>query len=428
METEASAAQSRKRWSPAVLLACAGCTVIVAAFAGHVLSLSAAKTDYLSHQWKTALFILLGLLAVAIALAIAALGSRASGNRSAGRAPLPPGWMWLSFALLVIVHLLLMTLPVHPGTPPPIDVYTFQTDACADLLKGIDPFGSTHANMYDARDSARFYGPGMVVGGRVLEGFEYTPLTLVWDLPGYLIGDVRLSEVLAVVIAAWFLFALSPDYRGLGIVSVLLLSPLTLLVESRGFNEPFVYMTLCAAIYAAVKKRWWLPIALGLFLASKQYNVLALPLIAYLVCPFRFKSYWKLTGWSVLTAALTILPFAVWNLRSLWHDMVVFHFRQPYRLDALSLAVPFPWMMKVGPVLVLLFLVWALRAGNRSAAMFPAAYGVTLLLFFFTSKQAFPNYYFLAGQAFFLSIAALIAAAEAKRPPVPATEVPSFHN
>jgi hypothetical protein len=39
--------------------------------------------------------------------------------------------------------------------------------------------------------------------------------------------------------------------------------------------------------------------------------------------------------------------------------------------------------------------------------MFAAAYGVALLLFVLTSKQAFANYYFLIGQAFFLTVAAL---------------------
>lgn len=410
MEHASSSAHARETWSPARLLAWAGGVVILMAFSGHLLSIVASRTGYQSRFWKLGLDALLCMLLLAIALAIASLVRPSYEHPSNGPNRKTEAWFGLILALLAIVHVLLVVVVVRPGTAPPIDVYTFQRDACGDLLKGIDPFGATQVDIYDAHDSSLFYGPGMVANGRVLEGFQYTPLTLVWDLPGYLFGDVRLSYVLAVIVSALILFALSPDFRGLGIASFLLLSPLTFMVESRGFTEPLIYMTLCATVYAAVKKRWWLPIALGLFLASKQYNVLALPLIAYFVHPLRAKSYWKLTGISVGIAAATILPFAVWNPRGLWHDMVLFHLRQPYRLDSLSFSVPFPWIMKVGPVLVLAFVIWAVRAGNRSAAMFPAAYGVVLLLFFCTSKQAFPNYYFLAGQAFFISIVSLPAA------------------
>jgi hypothetical protein len=396
-----------KKWSPALLLACAGCVVIAAAFSSQLLSNAAAAEAYRPRAFEARLLILLGTLSLATALATAALVRPASGNLSQDRVEDAGKFFGLAFALLVVVHLLLAFLIVRPGTVPHIDVYTFQKHACENLLRGIDPFGATQADIYDARDSSLYYAPGLVIGGRVLEGFQYTPLTLFWALPGYLLGDVRISYIFAVIVSAWILFALCPDYRGLGIASVLLLSPLTFMVEYNCFTEPLVYMTLCATVYAAVKKRWWLPIALGLFLASKQYNFWALPLIASLLHSFQWKTYWKLAGLSLATAATTILPFAVWNAGALWHDAVLFHLSQPYRLDSLSFAVPLPWIMKVGPLLVLAFVVWAARAGNRSAATFPAAYGVVLLLFFLTSKQAFPNYYFLAGQAFFLAVVAL---------------------
>jgi hypothetical protein len=64
-------------------------------------------------------------------------------------------------------------------------------------------------------------------------------------------------------------------------------------------------------------------------------------------------------------------------------------------------------MLKIGPLLLVAFIVWALRVRRRYAAMFAAAYGVALLLFVLTSKQAFANYFFLIGQAFFLTVAAL---------------------
>jgi hypothetical protein len=405
-----AAQNAQGRWSPAALYACAGCIVILASFFEHLLHKAAASGTITPHSSEVRLFILLGMFSFAIVLGAAGLArhacvnSSSSSDRAAGNGP------WLVFAALVVVHLSLMIVVLHAVKEPFIDVFSFQRDACENLLKGVDPFGATQADIYDAHDSALNYGPGMVVGGRVLVGFQYPPLTLLWVLPGYVLGDVRFSYILAVALAAWFLFALCPDNRGLAIVSVLLFSPVTFVIETCSFTEPLVYVTLCATIYAAVKKRWWMPIALGLFLASKQYNFLALPLIAYFVRPFQWKAYFKLTGLALATATATVLPFAIWNLSALWHDTVLFHLRQPYRLDSLSFAVPFPWIMKVGPVLALAFLIWALRARLRSAASFPAVFGITLLLLVVTSKQAFVNYYFLAGQTFFLAIVALIGA------------------
>jgi hypothetical protein len=108
--------------------------------------------------------------------------------------------------------------------------------------------------------SALFYGPGTVINGRVQVGFQYPPLTLLLVLPVYQVGDVRYSYLFAIIISA-VLFAVCPNARGLWIVSVLLSSPLTFLVEDRCWTEPLVLMTLSATVYAAVKKRWWLPVA-----------------------------------------------------------------------------------------------------------------------------------------------------------------------
>jgi hypothetical protein len=173
------------------------------------------------------------------------------------------------------------------------------------------------------------------------------------------------------------------------------------------WTEPLVLITLSATIYATVKKRWWLPIAVGLFLASKQYNLLALPFLAGLVQPFRWQTYAKTVGWAVLVAALTVLPFAIWNFRGLWRDLVLFHLAQPFRPQSLSFAVPYPIFLKIGPALLLAFIVWASRTGIRNPATFASAYAVSLLLLFSTSKQAFCNYYFLIAEAFLLGGAAL---------------------
>jgi hypothetical protein len=347
-----------------------------------------------------------GLIMIFLAIMLSIGAIARSSKEGSVVAPIPSGSrrMWLILASLILVHGSVASL-IARNSLPVIDTYTFQRDACKNLVHGIDPFGSTQADIFGP--GSRFYSPGMVVNGRVQVGFQYPPLTLFWALPGYWLGDVRYVYIFAVTISALFLFAMYPSARSLWISALLLLNPLTFFVEMKCWTEPLVFLTLCATLYAAVKKRRWLPVALGLFLASKQYNVVALPFVACLIDPFRWKPYWKLVGWALLVAAATVLPFAIWNTRALWHDLVLFHLAQPFRQDSLSFAVPYPFFRKIGPVVLVAFVAWSARTCMRNAAMFAAGYGASILLFFSTSKQAFSNYYFLIAQAFLLAVAAL---------------------
>ncbi len=389
------------------LLVWAGSLVTAGTFTEVALWTMIVNEKTTVHTWGARIYAPLALMLAAIAVGCVAVLRRDRENDQAVGIHQTLRRPWMLFSFLIIIHIAFAFLFCKPGSSPRIDTFTFQRDACKSLVQGIDPFGSTQANVFDAYQTTLFFGPGMVVNGRVQVGFQYPPLTLLWVLPGYLLGDVRLSYILAIVISAMLWFRIRSDKGGLAIVAVLLLSPVTFLVEDLCWTEPLVLMMLSATIYAAVKKRWWLPIALGLFLATKQYNFLALPFIGYFVRPFQWKACFKLAGTALAVAVATILPFAVWNLRGLWHDLVLFHLAQPFRADAASFAVPFPWMLKVGPLLLLAFIVGAIMVGTRNAAMFAAAYATALLLFVATNKQAFPNYYFLIGVTFFLAALAL---------------------
>ena len=392
-----------------LLLTIAGGLVIAAAFITAPIWQSFITIVTSSNSrgaWDKWIFVPLGMILVAIVHATIVVlwykQDQAEYSRSHGSL-----LSWMVLTALVVFHLGVALLFLGKGPGPKIDTYTFQRDACSSLLQGIDPFGSTQADIYDATRTSLFYGPRMVVNGRVQVGFQYPPLTLLWILPGYFLGDVRYSYIAAIVLSALMAFLLCPTRRGMWVATALLLSPVSFIVERLCWTEPLVLLMLTASIYSAVKKKWWLPIALGLFLATKQYNILALPLIALLVSPFNWKAYLKLTSQSVAIAVLTILPFAILNIRGMWHDLVLFHFAQPFRPDAVSFAVLFPWILKAGPFLLIAFIIWALRAAAHVPAIFTVAYGLSLLLLVSTNKQAFTNYYFLIGSAFLLGVAAL---------------------
>ncbi|MGA1981516.1 MAG: hypothetical protein ABSG84_03510 [Acidobacteriaceae bacterium] len=362
-------------------------------------------------------------------LGIAAMAMAVNGAASDRVAPGNSRRLWWILAALLVLHggIAFHLLRSHDNDLSPsgqfsesdprrIDCYTFELDAAKKLIRGVNPYGTTQADIYDAEHTRQFYGPGWVVNGRVQVGFQYPPVTFLAAVPGYLMGDVRYGFLAAVMLAAIFAFAVVPNVPGLCFAALLLLNPITFMVEDRCWTEPLVWMLLCATVYAAVKRPRWLALALGLFLASKQFDLLALPLIGILLRPFAWKAYWRLLGASVAIALATLLPFAFPHPGALWHDLVLFHFAQPFRPDALSFGVVYPPYMKIGLLLVLAFLAWIARRGTGRPALFPAAFGMALLLFVAAGKQAWMNYYFLIGQSLLLAAAMLWPASTAGAP------------
>jgi hypothetical protein len=390
----------RQRWrgcSAALLFACAGVAVVAGAICG-------------SAGWGDCTPAGLCFLLAGIALSLCAMArwkrEISPDEPVRGRGSRRQRWMPAALIVILLIHGAVAVHFCKRVAATNIDCYIFQRDGWQKLMHGVDPYGTTSMNVYGPVESRVFYKPGMAVDGRVQEGIPYPPLTLYWLLPGYLLGDVRYSYILAVMIAAGFCYAMAPGWRGLCLAAFLLLSPLTFFVENRCWTEPLALMMLCVTMYAAMKRRWWLPVALGLLLASKQYNLLALPFTGYLVFPFAWRRWWRLVGWSLAVAAATVLPFAWWNLKGLWHDTVVYLLALPPRTDAITFAVYFPFAVKAGPLLLVVFLVWCVRSRRPSAAMFAAGYGTALLLIFSTGSLAFCNYYFLIGQALLLAAGA----------------------
>jgi hypothetical protein len=411
LPTVKSDIQKRARRS-AQLLASAGGAVLCGVYIVILIvwaSTPSGESPRFRDTWEETTYFPLSMMIVALMLGIIGIWWQGTEEARSATTVKGRGQVWTLFIALAVMHFGMALLACRPGSGNGIDTYTFANDSCKRLLQGINPYasGATHANIYPQHEAEFFYGSELSTDGQVLVGYPYPPLALLWFLPGYLLGNIQYSSVLAVMVSALFLLKLNPNLWGLWTAAVLLLNPLTWFAENRCWTEPLVLMMLSILVYGAIKKHWWLPIVLGLFLATKQYNVLALPLIGFLVQPFQWRAYWKLLGSSLIVASATVLPFALWDFHGLWHDLAVYLLALPPRPDALSFAARFPFLKSVGPVLVLALVIWLMRIGQRTASTFSSAYGLVLLLFFITSKQAFLNYYLLIASALFLAVAAL---------------------
>ena len=175
---------------------------------------------------------------------------------------------------LLATHLALgiWTIRVQPQPSPMIDVYMFQRDSVAALLAGVNPYAITFPNPYT---NGVYYGPGMVVDGRLTFGFVYPPLSVFLSVLGqWAGGDVRYAQLGAMTLAAAFMAYTRRGRLGGLAAALFLFTPRNLFVLEQSWTEPFVVLFLAATVWCAARHPRVAPYALGLFLAVKQYAVL----------------------------------------------------------------------------------------------------------------------------------------------------------
>jgi hypothetical protein len=315
--------------------------------------------------------------------------------------------------LLLGVHFLLGAWVLHASPAPVIDVHVVQRGGLEALLGGRNPYAITFPNPYH---STVMYGPGQADVERLHFGYCYPPLALVLALPGHLVGDYRYAQLAAMTATAALLGRARPGRLGPLAAALLLCTPRVFYVLEQGWTDPFVALVLAATVYTALRAPRLVPLALGLFLAVKQYTFLAAPaaLALLLASPSEASLRARVRGLAVAAAvALAVsLPFALWDLRAFLWNVLELQFRSPFRRDALSYLA---WIARRGgPELPSLVgfaaggaaMALGLVRAARTPAGFAAATALAFLAFFAFNKQAFSNYYFFVIAALCASVAA----------------------
>jgi hypothetical protein len=343
-------------------------------------------------------------------LALAALGIHALLAGGARRTA--------EMAVVVVGHFVLMAVMLTVSGPPDIDVYDFQQEASAALLRGENPFGLRFLNT--AGPDSPYYAPEVIDGDRLKFGFIYPPLSLLLALPGYAIaGDYRYAALAALSISAGLIVLMHPGQLAAGAALLVLFAPVTQFVLYWGWTDPFVILLLSITVFLAIRKASTTPMALGLLIASKQYVAPLLVLGVVLLRDVRRRVGWPaMVAIPVAVAAATVAPFVLWDAASFVYSTVTAHILQPFRIDSLSVpgvlaraglgSLP-GWIGFALAGLVLVLVAW--RA-PRTPAGFCGGAAVVLMVFFLFGKQAFLHYYFLPLVA--LAIGLAIADAEPK--------------
>jgi len=359
--------------------------------------------------WGT--YSLVGLELIVAAMILTALGIHYS---QIGR-PLDPNQPRFMRAIVygIFAHVVIAVLLIWNSPGYTIDTFVFAEQATQALLHGVNPYTLTGPNIYG--DNTPFYSPDVLSKGRVMLGFPYPPASLFFLLPASLLGETRYAYISAVALSVLAMARIRLNWFTGALCAVLLFSPITFFVEQNSWTEPFVLLALSWTVYAALKRRWWLPLALGVLFASKQYSVLTIPFVALLLPEFSWKSYLKLTAQAISVASALTLPMAFWDFSHFWSNVVMFEVLQPFRKDALSFSV----LVHIPMLLIILAVTagtaWTLRVVKRHPAMFPACFAFTFTIFVCTNKQAFANYYFLIAQSLCLAAVAFEIPPAAKK-------------
>lgn len=329
--------------------------------------------------------------------------------QGAGRAMLA-----LALALYAVAGALLIT-----RTPPPrIDVLKFQQDGAVALESGRNPYAITFPNPYTREETQRFYGDERTE----LRQYPYPPLSLFVTTLGHRIGgDVRWTLLAAQLGIALLLFELCIGAGhtasvALAIATLHLLHPRGLFVLEQAWTDALLAGAFLVVVLLIQQARSsWLGLALGLYIATKQYSVVALPVL------FRdgrlpAKAWFEALA---LAGAIT-LPLFVWSPTDFVDDVVLCQLRQPFRADALSLPAFVAWaagwrapgaLALIGAAAAIAF-TWSRSGSDSRPSSLPLCAAIVFLSLFLCAKQAFCNYYYFAG-VLILGAAALLEPADA---------------
>jgi len=291
---------------------------------------------------------------------------------------------------------------------PRDDVRSWQQATSAALLAGKNPYQVRIFSPWGPHgQNTSFYGAGIVdQNGYLTCALPYPPLSLLMVVPAYVMGnDIRYAQLLAMVLSAALMGMAAPtsgDRRIGALVGVVfLLTPRVFFTLWEGWTEPLMMLNFSLVMFCA--RRWWkgLPWALGLFLATKQYSVLALPLLPLLLHgPERWKQLRAIVTKAGILVAVINLPFLLWHVHQFIRAVILLRVMPPFRADALSYLVwiysltgriPPTW---VGVPVAAAAAALVLWKGTRSPAGFAAGVTLVTTLFFAFGKQAFCNYYY----------------------------------
>jgi len=314
-------------------------------------------------------------------------------------------WVFLS-SLLILCLLRFLTLLVSPT--PKIDVFNNTSLAAQALLQGLNPYTQIYPDIYKG---LREY--------KIVPGILYPPFTLYWVTPfKKLFGDIRLAFLITDLGIAFFFKAIA---KKLGAdktvqqktVLVWLTLPVSLFILEQSWIDTLLLFEFSFALYAFLNRRFILcGFLMGVMLATKQYSVIFVCLLGMEVLKQKPRTdVLKTVVSALVTVALLLLPFLIWDFSSLYHSVVEMPLQEPFRMDSFSIwaLLRNEFDISLSARAVSFFSLLGLAVGlfnqhKKSTLHLSSSLILTFGFIFFFGKQAFCNYYQLIFYLLLLSL------------------------
>lgn len=301
-----------------------------------------------------------------------------------------------NFYIILFLYTLTGIFMLLTSPSPSIDVFVFLKEGAVGLLRGLNPYSM----IFSPIANNPFYK------NMVLDFYSYFPGTILLTLPGMFIGnDPRYSMLLAQIITSLLLYKQFKNYY---LSLIFLFNPLSLLILEQSWTESLMVMLMAFSIVTFIQKKYlYFVLSFGLFLASKQYGILFLPMFILLL-----KDKLTIILKAIFVSLLIILPFVFWNSKDFIHDAIALQLVLPFRNDGLTLTsfifkntgfIIHPFIINIVWILSGLIIYFKSRKMRYEAILFNTF--CFLFLFFFVNKWSFANYYYFLSSFLLIVIA-----------------------
>lgn len=331
-----------------------------------LINLNAAQDDFRS----------IGIPMVVLAVGIV---SRLLPDRALARRTLRTVMAIVAVAIVVWIYQVYAAPPL-----PEIDVLDLHESAAAAIRDRQNPY-----EVATAVDTNPF-----LVEERTFVGYPYPPLTLAAFAGASLsVGDARaataaaLSATVILVIAPWSKLAPSEARLRLLAIVLLLAHPMVGHVVSRGWTDLLALPFLAGSLMIWRTRPVLSAILLGLAFSTKQYFVVALPLLVLHTDSERVRR-----AWTVIAIAIAVhLPIVLVAPGSL--SVLFDHLGLPARPDSLALVGLGIDVPGVVGLLAILAVSLLLSRSLPSPTQFVISLAAVLAVVFLMGSQAFINYW-----------------------------------
>ncbi|MGZ4436382.1 MAG: glycosyltransferase 87 family protein [Nocardioidaceae bacterium] len=223
---------------------------------------------------------------------------------------------------------------------------------------------------------------------------------------GHALGDARFAAAAGLGVCVWLLRRQASEGEARAAATALVLLPGSFTMVWNGWTDVHVLLLLVLVVIAALREWRATPYVIGALIVSKQYMIVAVPLLVLLL-PVARRTPSDVRGFALraaIAAATLTVPWILWSPSAFWDSVVRLQFRQPFRVDSISLLVevvnatgwPPPATYGIIPLAAGLLTATAMAwRAPRTPAAFAAALSVTLTVTFLLSSQGHSNYYFL---------------------------------